>query len=133
MTRPAPLPRIRHKHDLTAARALVAAGYPAVADLLPHLLSWVKDFNWPVATIVAPFLAEVGTPVVPALQEVLRSNDHVWRYWCISCVIAEMDPEVASVFSDELERIAQRPTAVERYEDLDEVATEALAQITRAS
>ena len=38
----------RNKHDLRRARVLVALGYPAVAPVLPELLEWLQDLNWPV-------------------------------------------------------------------------------------
>src|SRR5262249_44528772 len=50
------------KHDVASARALVALGYPAVAPVLPQLLEWVQDINWPVAAVLAPFSRALARP-----------------------------------------------------------------------
>ena len=123
------LPTIRDKFDVETAERLVALGYPAVAPALPALLEWIQDMNWPVASTLAPFLAAIGRPLVPELWRVLHSNDLVWKYWCISCVIAEMPLDVAIEFEPELQRLARSPTPPERAEGLAEVARDALARL----
>src|SRR4051794_23281462 len=55
----------QNKFDLKRAQAAVEVGYPAVAPILPELLEWLQDYNWPVAHILAPFLASIGEPLVP--------------------------------------------------------------------
>src|SRR5688500_18615540 len=44
----------RNKHDRKRAAAAIAAGYPAVAPVLPEMLEWLQDMNWPVAQDLAP-------------------------------------------------------------------------------
>lgn len=121
-----PLEPIRNKFDLEAAKALVAAGYPAVAPMLGHLFEWIQDCNWPVAHIIAPFLASVGSPVIPEIERVFQTDDLQWKYWCISAVIHDMDAEAANALRGELERLARNPSALEHEEELDEVAQDAL-------
>ncbi len=123
------LPRISSKFDLESAEKLISLGYPAVAEALPHLLEWIQDMNWPVAKKIAPFLSSVGRPLVPELWRVLRSDDLLWKYWCISCVIPDMPLDVASEFEPELRRIRDNPTTMERHEELDEVAGDALEEL----
>ena len=69
------------KCDLERARALVALGYPAVVPVLPELMVWLQDMNWPVAEIVAPFLATIGLPLVPHIRQVLATDDEAWKMW----------------------------------------------------
>ena len=125
------LPTIRGKCDLETAERLVALGYPAVAPALPELLEWIQDINWPVAHILAPFLATVGRPLVPELWRVLHSDDSMWKYWCISYIIAEMPLDVAVEFEPELSRLAHDPAPWERAEELDDVARDALARLAK--
>ena len=65
------------KHDLPKAEAIVALGYPAVDALLPALLAWMQDINWPVTKVLTPFLAGIGEPLAPHLRAIFNSADYV--------------------------------------------------------
>ncbi len=115
----------KHKCDLETARAAVAAGYPAVDPILPDLLEWLQDYNWPVSRVLEPFLKTVGLPLVPHLRAVLESDDDIWKHWVILCII-KGNPEVREVLRPELERIVANPTGNELAEEVFESAQEAL-------
>jgi len=100
----------RGKWDLARAEEAVAAGYPAVDPILPELLEWLQDYNWPVAHVLVPFLASIGIPLVPHVRHVLDTDDEIWKYWVVSIIMGESN-EVAAAFRDELERLARSPTA----------------------
>ena len=113
------------KLDLATARAAVDAGYPRVAPVLPDLLQWLQDCNWPVAHVLAPFLASIGEPLVPHVANVMESDDYVWKYWMIGAIM-RYSPVVARSFRNELERLVKSPTEVESREELDQQAREVL-------
>ena len=115
----------RHKLDLTRAQAAVAAGYPAIAPVLPELLEWLQDYNWPVAHILQPFLAGIGLPLAPHLRRILQTDDEVWKYWVIVCLIKE-SAALQAEFRHELTRLATSPTVRETREELPQVASETL-------
>lgn len=115
----------RHKSDLDRANAAVAAGFPKVAPILPDLLKWLKDINWPVAHVLSPFLASIGTPLIPHIKHILETDDEIWQYWIILLIIKD-SPDVATTFRIELERLAKAPTERETKEELNEVAQEVL-------
>lgn len=105
--------------------AVVTAGYPAVAPILPELLEWLQDCNWPVSRVLAPFLASIGSPLIPHIQRILDTDDEIWKYWMISVIMRDSF-ELASAFRDELERLVLSPTECEAREELNEVAQEVL-------
>jgi hypothetical protein len=109
------------KYDVGAAEAIVASGN---ADD-PRLLEWVQDLNWPVAQILAPFLASAGRILAPAIREVLASHDNTWKWSVMTGVIAR-SPELVALLRPELERIAAAPSVGERDADLDRMAGELL-------
>ncbi len=111
----------QNKHDLTRAQAAVARGYPEVAPILPELLEWLQDLNWPVARVLAPFLASIGPPIIPHLSRVFAGDDHIWKYWLLQCIVKDC-AVVAAAFRDDLIRLARAPTAAEAREELDEMA-----------
>lgn len=111
------------KYDTASAEYIVALGYPANKDVLPDLLEWIQDGNWPVAKILIPFLATVGLPLVPHIQIALRGHDQGWKYFILNGVIAESQ-ELAILLFDDLHRLATAPTSLEKEESLDTIAIE---------
>ena len=111
----------RDKFDTQRAAAAVAAGYPATAPILADLLEWIRDGNWPVAQILAPFLATIGAPLVPHIRTVLATNDGLWKYWTLTDVV-QRSPEVAAGLREDLLRCVNHPTPDEAAEGVDEIA-----------
>jgi hypothetical protein len=98
-----------------------------VEAILPALLMWVRDMNWPIAGTVCRFLASVGAPLAPRLREILDGDDGVWKCWIIGGVIGS-NAYLFHLFKEELARIAGKPTPAERAEELDERARDVLAE-----
>ncbi|MEK7832191.1 MAG: DUF5071 domain-containing protein [Acidobacteriota bacterium] len=111
----------KDKHDTATAQAAVQSGYPMVSPVLPELVAWLQDYNWPVAQVLAPFLATIGIALLPQVKAVLVSGDLIWKRWVLSCVVSESE-ELAQAVSAELVRLAYAATPSEREEDLDEIA-----------
>ena len=113
------------KGDTERAEAIVALGYPAVAPILPDLIEWLQDCNWPVAHVLSPFLAQIGLPLLPPVRAVLATNDYQWKYWVLLRLV-EPSPDLVFALHDEITRLAVHPTAAEILEELDYVAQEIL-------
>jgi len=109
------------KFDTRAAEAIVATGNAATSELL----EWVQDMNWPVAQVLAPFLASAGSDIVPGIRQVFASNDDTWKWNVVVGVVARSS-ELTALLRPELERIVHAPTAGERSEGLDQVVAELL-------
>jgi hypothetical protein len=108
----------KHKHDIETARLACEAGYPAVEPVLYELLEWIKDYSWPVAQELVPFLASIGEPLAPHIRRVLAGDDYIWQYWI--CELFQESAALYSIFRQEIHRIASFPTTEERTEELDE-------------
>lgn len=117
----------RHKCDSESAQAIIALGYPAVAPVLPDLLEWLQDCNWPISHAIAGFLVSVGEPVITHVRRVFAGTDGVWKYWCISRLVREWPREVAERQRPELQRLAYDPIDDDCSEEVDVQAREALA------
>lgn len=126
------MPRMAHllpadKHDLPKAEAIVALGYPAVDALLPELIAWMKDINWPVAKVLTPFLAGIGEPLAPHLRMIFESEDHVWKYWVLDKLVTPSS-RLAVAIEPHLLRMALEPSPGESDEEVDEIARRILAK-----
>jgi hypothetical protein len=117
----------RSKGDFIRAYAVAATGYPSVGPVLPGLLEWLQDWNWPVAHVLTPFLGSIGLPLLPHVHQILESDDLVWKYWILWSVVYGC-PELATALADELKRLATKPTPSEVGEELDVAAREILAR-----
>ena len=111
----------QNKFDTDRAEQAVAAGYPAVAPILPELLEWIQDSNWPVARVLAPFLGSIGTPLIPHIKKILATEDNLWKYWTLTYLVQD-SPDVAAALQEDLQRYVDSPTTDERAEGLDELA-----------
>ena len=66
-----------------------------IEPILPSLLEWIQDCNWPVAGDILPVLALHQSALVPLIHRVLspHEKDDIWKYWIITCLVP--------LFSDE--------------------------------
>ncbi|WP_211232013.1 DUF5071 domain-containing protein [Pseudoduganella violaceinigra] len=109
------------KFDTSTVQEIVASG--DATD--PGLLEWVQDLNWPVARVLAPFLASAGSIVAPGIRLVLESSDDTWKSSLVSGVVVN-SKELIVLLQPELKRIANAPTYGERAEGLDQLVIELL-------
>ena len=116
------------KHDTEKARSLVALGYPAVEPVLPQILEWVQDLNWPVARVFQSFLSGIGAPLAPFVRVVLATQDDSWKYFVLIGIVAP-SVELAKALRLDLERLAKSPTAGEMTEEVSDVAAEILQSL----
>ena len=65
----------RDKFDLAGARVLVSLGYSAIEPVLPALLEWLQDCNWPVSRPIGDFLVTIPEQTAPLIWNVLRGDD----------------------------------------------------------
>lgn len=111
-----------HKADIERAEAIISLGFPEVQPVLPHLLVWLQDYNWPVAQVLAPFLAGLGREVVSDVRTILQRDDEIWIYWVLLKVVAEMPEDAIADLRNDLKVLADRPS----LEEVDLVALEIL-------
>jgi hypothetical protein len=115
------------KYDVQAVYRARALGYPALNDLLPQLLEWLLDVNWPVAQHVASLLSLAGREIVPHIKAVFSSDDPLWKYSLFaSGLIRDLAPAVHDALRDDLVRMATQPTDAERVDEVDLMARQTL-------
>lgn len=110
----------KNKGDLSTAEKLTNYSYDDVKEIIPNLLEWLQDFNWPVAKPVSEYLESINDKITTDLLSILRSNeDEVWKYW----IITIFGPITQSpIIKNEIIRIATSPTKNEMIQEVDEVA-----------
>ena len=97
----------KEKGDMEAVEILNAFTYAQVKPIIPQLLIWLQDMNWPVARPVAEYLRQFTEEISPELLNILQGDDEMWKYWIID-VFGSTTTNTAVI--KEMERIAYNPT-----------------------
>jgi len=118
----------KDKTDFENTRKIISLGYPTVEPVLKELFTWVQDINFPIAKEMAGFLSSIGKPIVPYVQEILNTNDDIWKYFTLAHVVNHSSEDVILGIQKSLERIANNPTENEKREDVQEIAKALLAK-----
>lgn len=116
------------KGDVETARLLFSYSYEDVQSIIPELLEWIQDMNWPVARPVADYLESISAHITTEILEILRGNDDIWKYWCIHVFGLWTEKEIAPELLVEIKRIVENPTETEIEEEVAEVGKEVLQE-----
>ncbi|MED4452135.1 DUF5071 domain-containing protein [Metabacillus fastidiosus] len=116
----------RDKHDFERINELKRREKEELLPLLPFLIEWVQDMNWPIAHDIAELLLTFPNEIVPLIKDILAEKDDIWKYWCLEVLMKELPLSVIKQFQAELIRLAEEPTDGEKLEELDETAMEIL-------
>lgn len=108
----------RDKFDVRKAESLAIADGSTVEKILPYLICWLKDGNWPVAQALSPLLASMGAALIPEIQKVLSGPDELWKYWVLNLLVARMEPRHVAALKPQIEELSRKNST----EDVDLVA-----------
>jgi hypothetical protein len=111
----------KDKSDIETAEKLKNYSYQELKSIIPDLLIWLQDGNWPVAKIVLEYLESICDNISEEIFDVFKTNDLEWKYW----IILSFGPITNDGFiRNEIVRIALNPTKLEIEYNLNEVANE---------
>lgn len=116
----------KDKLDLEAVERLKCHSYEQIKVIVPELLEWIQDLNWPVAKPLAVFLESISEHLTEDILEILRGKDEVWKYWCIIVFGVNTSKPINEKLILEFSRIAKNPTKNEIEEEVNLVALEAI-------
>ena len=121
----------KSKGDLATAQMLFSYSYEEIRSIIPQLLEWIQDMNWPVAQPVSEYLASISENISEELVEVLQGDDNIWKYWCIHVFGLWSEKRIDPLMEKEIRRIVNKPTQGEIQEKVYEVAKELLENIKK--
>jgi hypothetical protein len=98
-----------------------------VRPIIPDLLIWLQDMNWPVARPVANYLVTIKEYMTFEILEVLKGDDDLWKYWVLLEFYSEEKPNDLQTIQV-LERMANHPTYGEKENDIDQIAKNILVR-----
>jgi len=118
----------KNKFDEETAKKLKDHSYEELKQIIPQLLEWIQDMNWPVASIVADYLISISKKIQKEILDIITGSDIMWKYWCISVICYNSPDALSEEVLSEIVRIAQNPT---QFEIENEVNEEAIAVLKK--
>jgi len=110
------------KFDTASIMKLKRLSNEDLEPLIPQLLEWLQDINWPVALPVAELLSKQGKEIIEPIRGILCGKDTLWKKSIISELLVHCDSEVLLGLEDEILRILKNPTEDEIKEEVVESA-----------
>lgn len=119
----------RNKYDFKRVERLKNLDRNKILPLLPDLLVFTQDMNWPVAPDILEILLNFPTEIEPYIQDVLTLDDDNWKWFILHFLVIELPVESKVHFKEYLKRVVEKPTKNELAEELPEIANEILKTI----
>jgi len=121
------------KSDYERVEQLKEAGKEKIIPILPQLLEWLQDINWPIAQDIEDIIADYEEQLIPHIQAVMKSNDGVWKFSLLYGLINRFSNEKLLELKPDLVRMKLSPTKDEIDEELAEQIEELLTRIDSAN
>lgn len=119
----------KHKFDMESVERIRELSREEIIPLLPGLLQWIQDMNWPIAQEVAALLLDFPNEIISHIRNVFETNDSIWKYWCLEILVKELPTESKLALKNDLIRLAEAPSKDEKLEEVDVSAKEILEQL----
>lgn len=117
------------KDDFESIEKLRKLNDEEIVPLIPQLLEWLQDANWPIFNDIKSILMLQQEFLIEPLNEILQSNDSSWKYFIISDFLPCLDNIVLKKLQVELHKLAYFPVSKEdKLEEVDVCALELLKE-----
>ncbi|MDQ0060015.1 hypothetical protein J2T14_002187 [Paenibacillus harenae] len=119
----------QHKNDHERVNILKTLELIEIKPILPDLLVWLQDANWPIAQGVEDIVINFQDELIPYVRDIFQTNDGTWKYFLLHGLIKRLPDSVLILLKSDLERMKNTPTPDEEYEELEDILTELLLRI----
>ena len=99
----------RNQYDMDSVEKIKKLDRKIIIPLLPDLLVFTQDMNWPVAPSVLGILLTFPIEIVPHVQDVLSSDDDNWKWFILHFLIIKLPVDSRVQFKEYLTRLAKHP------------------------
>lgn len=120
----------KDKFDHEAIQRLSRRPPEELVLLLPELLEWTADINWPICRDAIELILTIPEHIIELIRKILQTTDEGWKCTCLDYVVPGLPLEQQQQrLRPELERIAYKPTQEETDEGTRGSAKEVLRLI----
>ncbi|KAF2512683.1 DUF5071 domain-containing protein [Flavobacterium zhairuonense] len=111
----------KDKFDFETVEKLKGLSFDQIEPIIPNLLEWLQDMNWPISKSIAELLIPHTEKISLEILKILQSEDQVWKYWILLTFGEIIKNEIVW---NEIKRISRNPTKDEVDEEVFEIAKE---------
>ncbi len=121
----------KSKFDFSGMEELKMLSDEEIMPILPELLAWMKDMNWPVAKEMPELLSKHQKVIIPCIIEALQPEqlECDWKYYIIQFLLPLLEVKYLDKIKPCLERMAENPTQGEISDDADIAARDFLKKM----
>ncbi|WP_342439216.1 DUF5071 domain-containing protein [Paenibacillus sp. FSL L8-0436] len=117
----------KDKMDIDSVNKLKTLDINLIRPIIPDLLEWTEDANWPITKEIGKLLLPLGNELIPHLRKIFVSDDDCWKYSILVKLVKNLPESVLSEMEADLKRLALNPTEREKQELVNEEAAEILS------
>lgn len=114
----------KDKFDIETAEKLKNYSFEEIKPIIPNLLEWLQDLNWPVSRLIADFLIPYSENIAFEIFKILQGRDEMWKYWILLIFGKIIKNELVI---KEVNRIVLNPT----FEEIDAAVYELAKEIVQ--
>jgi hypothetical protein len=119
----------KDKFDYNSVEKLEVCDKELLRPVIPELLIWLQDINWPIALGISNVLIQFDKELVPFIKGILNSDDAMWKYWILAKLVEKMTPSAKSELKEDLNRLSYNPDINDLDAGVDELAQELLQRM----
>ena len=115
----------KDKFDNNSICKLSELSEDEIKPILPELLFWMADMNWPIAKGIIRVITKFPNSLLPLIKERLKptEKDEDWKYFIISDLIPQLPVDSQKLLIEDILRIINNPTDGEKISEVCYVAT----------
>ena len=119
----------KNKFDDGNLDRIMALSDSEMQTIIPNLLEWTKDINWPIAMPIINILVRRERIIVPYLKTVLMSKDWEWEKWILEYLVSNISDDYICQLKPELEVFIDNEIEDDDYIDLKDTVIKLLERI----
>lgn len=112
----------KDKEDVDFINELNCKNIDEIREIIPELLIWMQDGNWPQAKLIANYLSPHINEIENEIVSILNGNDPIWKYWTLSSLIYYSNTRPNDGIITAIYNLYNNANELEREEEVDLVA-----------
>ena len=92
----------KDKYDSKAVEKLNRLTEEQIQPLIPSLLMWLQDINWPIALEVLPIIARHQNIAMPHIKSIFYTDDEIWKHWILIYLVPLLTKGNLQVIKEDL-------------------------------
>lgn len=112
----------KNKEDIDFISNLKQKKIQDIKNLIPELLEWTQDGNWPQARLIIDYFSPHINEIESEIIKILNGEDPTWKYWILSALIYNSQTKPSDKMLTIIYNLSQNPSLQDKDENIDSIA-----------